>query len=259
MHEAKLTEGVILKKIVESIKDLVTDVNLDVSPTGISLQAMDSSHVALVSLQLSMEGFEKFRCDKTQTLGINIANLAKVMKLGDNDDTITLKAEEDPSHLTIIFENEKKGRLTEFNINLIQIDSEHLSITDSEGGSTISMGSSEFSKICRELHALSETVVIETQNDFVKFSVEGDSGSGSIKLEQNEGESRDTAVSLKCEDQVNLSFALRYLTMFNKASTLSNVVDIKLSNEAPLTVQYKIEEFGTLKFYLAPKITDDEE
>jgi len=53
-----LTEGHTLKKIVEAIKDLVTDVNLDVSPQGISLQAMDTSHVALVSLFLSMEGFE---------------------------------------------------------------------------------------------------------------------------------------------------------------------------------------------------------
>ena len=34
MFEAKLTEGIILKKIVESIKDLVTDVNIDVSPQG---------------------------------------------------------------------------------------------------------------------------------------------------------------------------------------------------------------------------------
>lgn len=34
MFEAKLAEGVILKKIVESIKDLVTDVNIDVSPQG---------------------------------------------------------------------------------------------------------------------------------------------------------------------------------------------------------------------------------
>ena len=34
MFEAKLQEGVILKKIVESIKDLVTDVNIDVSPQG---------------------------------------------------------------------------------------------------------------------------------------------------------------------------------------------------------------------------------
>jgi len=34
MFEAKLTEGHILKKIVEAIKDLVTDVNIDVSPSG---------------------------------------------------------------------------------------------------------------------------------------------------------------------------------------------------------------------------------
>ena len=31
MFEAKLIDGTILKRIVESIKDLVTDVNLDVN------------------------------------------------------------------------------------------------------------------------------------------------------------------------------------------------------------------------------------
>jgi len=34
MFEAKLSEGVILKKIVDSIKDIVTDVNIDISPSG---------------------------------------------------------------------------------------------------------------------------------------------------------------------------------------------------------------------------------
>jgi hypothetical protein len=34
MFEAKLREGVILKKIVESIKDLVTEANIDISPSG---------------------------------------------------------------------------------------------------------------------------------------------------------------------------------------------------------------------------------
>lgn len=34
MFEAKLTEGHILKKIIEAIKDIVTDVNLDVSASG---------------------------------------------------------------------------------------------------------------------------------------------------------------------------------------------------------------------------------
>lgn len=52
MFEAKLAEASILKKIIEAIKDLVTDVNIDVSPQGLSIQAMDSSHVALVSLNI---------------------------------------------------------------------------------------------------------------------------------------------------------------------------------------------------------------
>ena len=34
MFEAKLKEGNILKKIIESIKDIVTDVNIDISPSG---------------------------------------------------------------------------------------------------------------------------------------------------------------------------------------------------------------------------------
>lgn len=32
MFEAKLTDGQVLKRIVDSIKDLVTDVNIDATP-----------------------------------------------------------------------------------------------------------------------------------------------------------------------------------------------------------------------------------
>jgi hypothetical protein len=34
MFEAKLADGSILKKIIESIKDIVNDVNIDISPSG---------------------------------------------------------------------------------------------------------------------------------------------------------------------------------------------------------------------------------
>jgi len=35
MFEATLTQVVVLRKIVESLKDLVTEVNLEATPTGI--------------------------------------------------------------------------------------------------------------------------------------------------------------------------------------------------------------------------------
>ena len=68
---------------------------------------MDSSHVALVSLTLGSIGFEEYRADRAMTLGISVTNLAKVLKLASNEDKITLKAEEDAQHLSLIFENRR--------------------------------------------------------------------------------------------------------------------------------------------------------
>lgn len=108
MFVSKLKEGILLKKLIESIKELVTDINLDVTGGGISLQAMDSSHVALVTLSLTSDGFEEYRCDKQMTLGLNISNLSKIMKCAGNDDSIILRAEDEPSAINIQFENKSK-------------------------------------------------------------------------------------------------------------------------------------------------------
>ena len=72
MFEAKLQDGTILKRIVDAIKDLVQDVNLDISSEGISLQAMDSSHVALVQMNLARSGFAKYRIERNTTIGLSI-------------------------------------------------------------------------------------------------------------------------------------------------------------------------------------------
>ena len=45
--------------------------------------------------------------------------------------------------------------------------------------------------------------------------------------------------------------------MFTKASTLSPLVSLYLSTEFPLMVEYKLAQLGVLKFYLAPRISDD--
>jgi len=216
---------------------------------------MDSSHVALVSLNLSMDGFEHYRADSNMVLGVSIANLAKVMKLADNSDSITLQADQEATHLKIIFENAKNERTTEFNLNLITIDSEHLAIPETDYQSVVTINSNEYSKICKELFSLSETVSIATSPDFVVFSVEGEVGSGSVKLGHNEGDKEQT--TLEVTEPVSQQFALRYLNMFNKAATISSFTRLCLHNEQPLVVEFKIENLGVLKYFLAPKISDE--
>jgi proliferating cell nuclear antigen len=219
---------------------------------------MDGSHVALVSLNLSMEGFEHYRADTAMVLGVNVAMLAKVMKLADANDSITLSAEDNATHLKLIFENQKQERTTEFTLNLISLDVEHLAIPETEYSSLVSINSSEFTKICKELYSLNETLTIVTNPSFVTFSVESEAGSGSIKLGNNETGSAEERTTLEVSEPVTQQFAIRYLNMFNKAAPLSTFTRLCLHNEQPLVVEYKIDNLGVLKYYLAPKISDEQ-
>tara|TARA_B110000305_G_scaffold199184_1_gene225690 strand:+ start:81 stop:737 length:657 start_codon:yes stop_codon:yes gene_type:complete len=218
---------------------------------------MDTSHVALVSLNLSMEGFESYRCDQNIVLGININNLSKVMKLADPSDSITLSADQDPSTLKITFDNPKTQRSTEFALNLITLDVEHLSIPDTEYSSLITINSNEFSKICKELQSLSESLTISTQADHVQLSVEGAAGSGFIKLTNNDSDRKEDQTLIEVEEPVTQQFALNYLNLFNKASSLSSFTRLCLHQEQPLVTEFKIDSLGVLKYYLAPKISDE--
>ena len=105
MLEAKLAKASLLKKILDSIKDLVTDANFDCSDAGIALQAMDTSHVALVALLLRSQGFEHYRCDRTMSIGVNLQSLTKVVKCAGNDDVVTIKAAEKADVLNLVFES----------------------------------------------------------------------------------------------------------------------------------------------------------
>ena len=142
-------------QVVDAIKDLVQDCNFDCNDSGIALQAMDNSHVALVSMMLRAEGFSPFRCDRNIALGINLTSLTKVLRAAQNEDILTLKAEDAPDVVNLVFESSETDRLSEYDIKLMDIDQEHLGIPDTEYAATIEMPSSEFQRICRDLIAMS--------------------------------------------------------------------------------------------------------
>ena len=56
--------------MLESLKDLLTEATWDCADTGIQLQAMDNSHVSLVSVNLRADGFDKFRFVLVLELGM---------------------------------------------------------------------------------------------------------------------------------------------------------------------------------------------
>eukprot|EP00118_Oscarella_pearsei_P025310 m.307966 g.307966 ORF g.307966 m.307966 type:complete len:276 (+) comp43140_c0_seq1:93-920(+) len=261
MFEARLVQGSLLKKILETIGNISTEANFDCSSAGISLQTMDSSHVCLVSLLLRSESFDPFRCDRNLTLGMKMSSVSKILKCAGNDDTITIRAEEGGDVVSFLFESQNQDKVSDYELKLMNIDQEHLGIPETDYDCVIQIPSGEFQRICRDLSTIGESVEIACTKDGVRFSVAGDVGSGSVTLRQNATIDKEegSQVTITMNEPCTLSVALKYLNFFTKASSLSGVVTISMNKDVPLAVEYLIGDTGYVRFYLAPKIGDDDD
>ncbi|KAF9442538.1 proliferating cell nuclear antigen [Macrolepiota fuliginosa MF-IS2] len=187
MLEAKLQEAGTLKKLLDAIKELVTDANFECTEEGINLQAMDNSHVALVAVHLEAAGFKKFRCDRPMPLGVNLTSLTKVLKCAKDDDLCTLKAADEADVLNLVYEAKNSDRIAEYDMKLMDIDADQLGIPETEYEARVIMPATEFLRIVRDLSLLGESVRIEVSKEGVRFTSEGEAANGNVLLKPSEG------------------------------------------------------------------------
>ncbi|TFK65726.1 proliferating cell nuclear antigen [Pluteus cervinus] len=187
MLEAKLAEAGTFKKLLESIRELVTDANFACNEEGINLQAMDNSHVALVSVHLMASGFKRYRCDRPMPLGVNLNTLTKVLKCAKDDDICILKAADEADLLNLIYEAKHSDRISEYDVKLMDIDVDTLDIPETDYDARVTMPAAEFTRIVRDLAQLGENVRIEVSKEGVRFTSEGEAANGNVLLKPPEG------------------------------------------------------------------------
>lgn len=184
--------------------------------------------------------------------------MTKIFKCANNDDTVTIKTQDDADVVTFVFESSKHEKISDYQMKLMNLDQEHLGIPDTEFSCVIKMPSAEFARICRDLSQFGDSIVICCTKEGVRFSTSGDIGSANIKLAQTSNfEKEEEAVIIEMQEPVTLTFACQYLNSFTKATPLSTQVQLSLSENVPLVVEYQVQDLGHIRYYLAPKIEED--
>jgi proliferating cell nuclear antigen len=142
----------------------------------------------------------------------------------------------------------------------MEIDVEQMQIPDTTYACSVRMPSREFQRIVRDLQVFGDTCTIKISKEGIKFGVTGAIGTGNILLRANAAtEKEEEKVIIDMESPVELNFALRYLNFFTKATPLSGTVILSMSPDLPIVVEYPISENGHVRFFLAPKLDEDDE
>lgn len=76
-------------------------------------------------------------------------------------------------------------KVSEFELKLLDIDSENHDIPDMEYESVVTMSASEFQRICSNLTSWGENLIIKTNKKKITFSVTGDIANGTVVIGKN--------------------------------------------------------------------------
>lgn len=245
-----------IKNLFESLKEILAETNMEISKKGIKINAMDPSLVIFSHLFLDANKFEKYVCNETIMVGINMINFFKLIKTVVNNDTLTIYIDSDNrDKINIEILSAEYNSTTRYVLNTIDIDEGCVSANPSDYNLVITMPSHQFQKVCREANNISDKIEIKSIGKQLIFSCDGDFASQETIYAQK---NNDDGLIFECTDDsidttvVQGYFLLKYLILFSKCTSLCPNIKLYLGNAKPLVIEFSVGTIGTLTLVIAP-------
>lgn len=254
--EVKTVQATTIKQVIDALKDILMDVNLEFDDTGLKIIAMDTTHVVMVHLKLNADKFEKYYCEKKLFVGINILKLHMLIKTICNGDILTLFVDHDNANsLGIRIENTNKNLRTTYYLSMLDINALEYHIPPVDFQSIITMPSNDLQKIIRDMSNLADTIEIRSIENNIYFKCKGDCIEQETILGTENNQNLNIISNNNNQDIIQGVYSLKYLTMFTKCTNLNNVVEVYLKNNFPIILKYNVASLGEIKLCLAPQDT----
>lgn len=258
MVEIVFDQAAFFKKIVDSLKGLVDDILFNCDTETMELQAMDTSKCSLVYICLTQDCFDTYKCPKPINLGFRSDDLTKILKVVTQNDTLRITCDGDNENIEMFISNQNEDKTTKYIMSPVEIQDEHVSIPEQIYKAKLTISSKSFNELVRNMIDIDDSVTIICQSDSVSFYVQSSNFDATTKFKSGlSGDDISEEVEVEVSESFKISYSLRYLKTLSSAAALSNRVCLMFSKSNPLLVEYKLENDGFIRFYLAPKIDDE--
>ena len=254
LFEIKTVQSGAFRTLIEALKEILTEANLEFDSQGIKVVSVDETHTVLVYLRLHADRFETYYCPAKYVLGVNMIYLFKLIKTMGNNDSLTLYLPaSNPNKLGIKMENSDQARVTNYFLKLFDTDVEVINIPSLNFTSIIHMPSTDIQKICRDMNALGEKLDVEitSSGSDLTFKCVGDFAEQETVISENNSTMKVQKMPGSSEIVQGI-FQLKHLVLFTKCTSLCPSIELYLKNDYPLILRYTVANLGEVKLVLAP-------
>jgi proliferating cell nuclear antigen PCNA len=250
--------------IFQHIKVFTEQVNVLFEKDRMYMQTMDGARVSIIEMELPSEWFDVYehKSPSTITLGINSAILFRVLNTREKTQSIRIvyDPENHGDRLNISFTSDNKSEFDKFfELPLIDLDTDLMEIPAIDYQAEFELSSPHFSSVINQLQLFGDTMDIECGEEKIMLCANSlDSGKMHVEIKIDDL----TTFAIDEGKIINVSFSLQYLHNICLYNKLAKEIEIKLSDSYPIQLVYDLGgehgHNGKIKFFLAPKIKDDE-
>jgi proliferating cell nuclear antigen PCNA len=260
IYSVSTNEAHRIKVLMEMFCHTIKLACFELNEHGIFLRTTDNEDSLLIDLVLRRENFKKYKCTKTQYVGVNVIHLYKMLKCIKKKDAITMFIDDErPNDLAIRIEQfDQINRTTSF-VKIQNVQNIEPGIPTGYGHPVI-IPSGNFQKLVKGLNHIYEQVDITATGGWLRFLCDaGEVYSREVEIgeltpsEQTMLKEVDKRVKDGSElptDWYHYTFHTYQLVQLIKISGLSSNIQAYVNQDLPLLFKLNVGSLGELSIYI---------
>jgi proliferating cell nuclear antigen PCNA len=253
--KVELDKGDVFVRCFQHMKTFTESINITFNYDHMYVQCMDTSMILIMELKIPALWFDAYKVDQPITIGLMTSLWSKVLSIRADTQTIYLNTEDCEDHLSVLFKGEqsKSSFDKSFEVPLVSIDRGLLNISEMEFSAEFSLPSTTFGSMVNQLKQFGDNLFIECTEEHIQLIADSQEF-GKMKTHIPIEELEEYAID---EGQiVTSSFGLRMLHNICLYQKIAKNINIGLTANYPMKIEYNIEDNAELVFYIAPRIED---
>ncbi len=234
--------------MIASIEKILDESVFLATQEGLSLRALDTSHVVMVDLFYPVDAFSEYEVEGDEALfGVSFGMLSKVLRRARKDDALELKVDESSIEVSLIGRGIRRFRIPQISLTVERLPEPKISYTVEAR-----LMSTTFREAVKDLEPIADTVTLQAMDDGDTFIMrgQGDIASGEAEFSL----SRGSLLDYRVESPDKASYTLEYFTYMNQAAQAAEIVAVRYSADAPVRIDVEYQDGGRLTFYVSPRI-----
>ena len=253
--------------LFQNMKLFCEHVNLMFDSERLYAQGMDSSHISVFEVIIPAAWFDEYVQEGSCVLGINTLLFFRILNTREEGQHINIVFDESSASDKLFLHLVSKTSFDKhFELPLIELDSEMMSIPSVDYQAEFSLASSNFANIIGQLKQFGVDLHIRCNEEELRLtSKSSESGNMSVVIPIDDL----TLFAINEGETINMSFSLSHLHNICSFHKVSDSINIKISENYPLKTTYLLEPLidddedidtkARIMVFLAPRVSDEDD